>query len=263
MKNVIDLNADLGEGFGQYKLGDDDSMLDIVSSINLACGFHAGDPCIMASTISNAKDKGVVVGAHPSFRDLHGFGRREIHGIPASELSNLITYQIGALEAIARVGGYQLTHVRAHGSLGNMSDSIPEMAEILARSVHAVDPNLCLMTLPGSAADTAATELGMHVVRQVFADRAYNDDGSLVSRRQDGAVIHDADLAADRITQVLEEGFLYSINNKKVEMDIDTVVVHGDTYTSLKMAEKIRVGLEKNKIVIAPFLQSKANSSHV
>ncbi|MGK0292323.1 MAG: UPF0271 protein [Porticoccaceae bacterium] len=262
MTDFIDLNADLGEGFGQYKLGDDDAMMEIVSSINLACGYHAGDPCIMANTISNAKEKGVAVGAHPSFRDLHGFGRREIHGIPANELSNLITYQIGALQAIARTGSYHLTHVRAHGSLGNMSDSIPEMAETLARTVQAVDSNLCLMTLPGSAADFAATSLGMNVVRQVFADRAYNDDGSLVSRRLEGAVIHDADIAADRIIQVIQEGFLFSINNKKVAMDIDTVVVHGDTFTSIKMAEKIRTRLENSGIQISPFSRTNTTSSH-
>jgi UPF0271 protein len=256
MVDFIDLNADLGEGFGQYKLGDDDAMLEIVSSINLACGFHAGDPCIMANTIDKAKVRGLAIGAHPSFRDLHGFGRREVHGIPAAELSNLITYQIGALQAIAGVRGCRLTHVRAHGSLGNMSDAKPEMANVLAATIKAIDSNMSLMTLPNSAAEAAATELGLSVVRQVFADRAYNDDGSLVSRKLAGAIIHNSDLAADRIIQALNEGFIYSINNHKVPMEFDTVVVHGDTPTAINMAEKIRARLDKDGIQIAPFTQT-------
>jgi len=253
MVDFIDLNADLGEGFGQYKLGDDDAMLEIVSSINLACGFHAGDPCIMANTIEKAKVRDLAIGAHPSFRDLHGFGRREIHGIPADELSNLITYQIGALQAIASVRGCRLTHVRAHGSLGNMSDAKPEIANVLATTIKAIDSNMSLMTLTNSAAAAAAAEQGLSVVRQAFADRAYNDDGSLVSRQLDGAMIHDADLAADRIIQALNEGFIYSIDNHKVPMQFDTVVVHGDTSTAIKMAEKIRTRLENDGVRITPF----------
>lgn len=256
MTDYIDLNSDLGEGFGCYTLGDDDAMLDLVSSINLACGYHAGDPCIMASTVNKAKARGINVGAHPGFRDLHGFGRREIHGISDSELRNLLTYQIGALQAIARADGYHLTHVRAHGALGNMSDAIPEMAMVLAQTIKAVDSNLKLMTLPGCAADTAALELGLGVVRQVFADRAYDDNGALVSRRKEGAVIHDADFAADRIIGVLEDGFIRSINGRKLPMNIDTVVVHGDTEAAVNMTEKIRTRLENNGVRIEPFSKS-------
>lgn len=257
MTDYLDLNCDLGEGFGCYSLGDDDAMLELVSSINLACGFHAGDPSIMANTVTKAKAKGVDVGAHPSFLDLHGFGRREIHGIPDRELRNLLIYQIGALQAIARADNYRLSHVRAHGALGNMSDSNPDMAKVLVNSIIAVDPDLSLMTLPGCAADVAAEEAGLNVVRQVFADRAYNDDGSLVSRRLEGAVIHDADFAANRIMQVLEDGFMQSINGNKLLMNIDTVVVHGDTDSAVKMTEKIRTRLENNGIRIAPFSKSK------
>ena len=260
MTDVIDLNADLGEGFGQYVMGDDDAMLDLVSSINLACGFHAGDPCIMANTLIKAKARNIDVGAHPSFRDLHGFGRREVRGIPASELRNLIIYQIGALQGLAKAGDYHLTHVRAHGALGNMSDAEPEMAAVLAQAIAAVDSRLKLMTLPNSAADNAASELGLSVVRQVFADRAYNSDGSLVSRRQEGAVIHDADFAADRIIGLLENGFIESIDGNKLKMDIDTVVVHGDTKSSVKMTEQIRTRLEANGVRIQPFSKTKHGS---
>ena len=257
MTDYIDLNADLGEGFGQYTMGDDAAMLDLVSSINLACGFHAGDPCIMASTLSKAKAKCIDVGAHPSFRDLHGFGRREVRGIPASELRNLIIYQIGALQGLAKAGGYHLTHVRAHGALGNMSDAEHEVAAVLAEAIAAVDSELKLMTLPCSAADRAATDLGLGVVRQVFADRAYNDDGSLVSRREKGAVIHDAGFAADRIIGLLENGFIESVNGNKLKMDIDTVVVHGDTEAAVQMTEAIRLRLENNGVRINAFSKTK------
>jgi len=257
MADYIDLNCDLGEGFGCYTLGDDDAMLELVSSINLACGFHAGDPSIMANTVSKAKAKGIDVGAHPSFRDLHGFGRREIHGIGNSELRNLLIYQIGALQAITKADDYCLTHVRAHGALGNMSDSDPEMAKVLAEAIAAVDPSLSLMTLADCAADKAGIDVGLHVVRQVFADRAYNDDGSLVSRRLEGAVIDDAGFAADRIMSVLENGFMKSIDGNKLTMNIDTVVVHGDTDSAVKMTEQIRMRLENNGVRIQPFSKTK------
>ena len=253
MVETIDLNSDLGEGFGQYQLGDDDAMMDIVSSINLACGFHAGDPCIMANTVNKAKAKGLAVGAHPGFRDLHGFGRREVHGLSASELTNLLTYQIGALQAFTRSSGYQLTHVRTHGALGNMSDSNPDMAATVAKTLNAVDKNLKLMTRPNSAAALAGSQLGLGIVRQAFADRAYNDDGTLVSRRLPGAVIHDADAAADRMIRLLEEGFIYSVNHKKVPLAVDTICVHGDSPAAIKMAELIRTRLENNGVRIGPF----------
>ena len=192
----VDLNCDLGEGFGQYRIGDDAAMLDIVSSVNIACGFHAGDPCIMADTVNKARQRGLAIGAHPSFRDLHGFGRREIKGIPASELRNLMIYQVGALQAIARSCDCAVGHVRTHGALANMSEADSEMATVVAQAIQAIDPTLALMSRPDSATDTVGTAMGLTVVRQAFADRAYNDDGSLVPRKQAGAVIHDADVAA-------------------------------------------------------------------
>ncbi len=255
MADCIDLNSDLGEGFGKYTLGDDEAMLDIVSSVNVACGFHAGDPDIMAHLAERTKQKGIALGAHPGFRDLHGFGRREIYGIPASELENLVIYQIGALQALARSHGQQLSHVRAHGALGNLSDSDSEIAAPLARAVYKADPHLALMTLPGCSADVAATEAGLKVARQAFADRAYNDDGSLVSRRLEGAVISDPSAAAERVIRLVQEGTVKTITGNKLILDARTICVHGDSPAAIAMAESIRTRLENEGIEIRPFTE--------
>ena len=255
MADCIDLNCDLGEGFGNYEMGNDSAMLDIVSSVNVACGFHAGDPDIMAGLARETRQKGIALGAHPGFRDLHGFGRRQIIGIPNDELENLVIYQIGALQALARSQGQTLSHVRAHGALGNMSDSDSEIAAPVARAVFRADPNLALMTLPGCAADIAATELGLRVARQAFADRAYNDDGSLVSRRLEGAVISAPDTAAERVIRLVQERTIKTVSGKKLQLDARTVCVHGDSPTAISMAESIRTCLENEGIQIRPFTQ--------
>jgi UPF0271 protein len=255
MADYIDLNSDLGEGFGKYTLSNDDAMLDIVSSVNVACGYHAGDPDIMARLAEKTRQKGIALGAHPGFRDLHGFGRRQIIGIPNDELENLVIYQIGALQALARTQGQTLSHVRAHGALGNMSDSDSEIAAPVARAVFRADPQLALMTLPGCAADIAATELGLRVARQAFADRAYNDDGSLVSRRLEGAVISDPDNAAERVIRLVQEGTIKTISGKNLQLDARTVCVHGDSPTAIAVAESIRTRLENEGIQIRPFTQ--------
>jgi len=253
MTDTIDLNSDLGEGFGKYSLGNDAAMLDIVSSVNVACGFHAGDPDIMSDLAQKTLRKGIVLGAHPGFRDLHGFGRRQIHGIPDAELEHLIIYQVGALQALARAVGQTVSHVRAHGALGNMSDSDPAVAAPLARAVHRLDPELALMTLPDCPADIAAAGLGLKVVRQAFADRAYNDDGSLVSRQLPGAVIADPRAAADRVLRLVQEGIIESINGTLIRLDARTVCVHGDSTAAVSMAESIRTRLENAGIGIRPF----------
>jgi len=255
MADCIDLNSDLGEGFGKYSLGDDAAMLDIVSSVNVACGFHAGDPDIMAGLAKQTRQKGIALGAHPGFRDLHGFGRREVSGIPAEELENLVIYQIGALQALACSQGQTLSHVRAHGALGNMSDADSQFATPVARAVFKADPQLALMTLPGCAADTAATQLGLRVARQAFADRAYNDDGSLVSRRLEGAVISDPKAAAERVVRLVQEGMIETITGSKLHLEARTVCVHGDSPAAIAMAESIRTRLENEGIEIRPFNQ--------
>ena len=255
MTDCIDLNSDLGEGFGKYTLGNDDAMLDIVSSVNVACGYHAGDPDIMFEMAEKTLAKGITLGAHPGFRDLHGFGRRPVYGIPDSELEHLLVYQIGALQALAQIVGQTVVHVRAHGALGNLSDSDPAFAAPLARAVHSLDPGLVLMTLPGCAADLAASELGLRVVRQAFADRAYNDDGTLVSRQLSGAVITDPVLAAERVLRLVQEGSIRSINGKLLRISAETICVHGDSPAAVAMAEAIRNRLESEGISIRPFDQ--------
>ena len=255
MADCIDLNSDLGEGFGKYSLGDDAAMLDIVSSVNVACGFHAGDPDIMAGLARKTKQMGIALGAHPGFRDLHGFGRREVAGIPAEELENLMIYQIGALQALARSQEQTLSHVRVHGALGNMSDSDFEIAAPVVRAVYKADPQLALMTLPGCAADTAATKLGLRVARQAFADRAYNDDGSLVSRRLEGAVISDPNTAAERVIRLVQEGTIKTITGNSLQLEARTVCVHGDSPAAIAMAESIRTRLENEGIKIRPFTE--------
>jgi UPF0271 protein len=252
MADSIDLNSDLGEGFGKYRMGDDEAMLDIVTSVNVACGFHAGDPDIMVHLSEATLERGIALGAHPGFQDLRGFGRREIHGIPDSELIHLIIYQVGALQALAASVGQQVVHVRAHGALGNMSDQRPEIAAPLAAAVASIG-GLTLMTLPGCAADEAATARGVPVARQGFADRAYNDDGSLVSRLLPGAMITDRDHAADRVCRLVEEGKVESIQGNTIRLDVGTICVHGDSPDSVAMAETVRTRLENRGISIRPF----------
>jgi UPF0271 protein len=255
MSDCIDLNSDLGEGFGIYTLGNDEAMLDIVSSVNVACGFHAGDPDIMAEMADRTRQKGIALGAHPGFRDLHGFGRREIHGIPAGELENLLIYQVGALQALARSVGQTVSHVRVHGALGNMADSDAEIAAPLARAIARADPALALMTLPGCPADLAATEAGLKVARQAFADRAYNDDGSLVSRRLEGAVLSDPHRVAERVIRLVQEGVVETITGSTISLNARTVCVHGDSSAAVAMAESIRTRLENEGIAIRPFTE--------
>jgi len=253
MADCIDLNSDLGEGFGMYALGDDEAMLDIVSSVNVACGYHAGDPDIMARLAEQTRIKGIAFGAHPGFRDLHGFGRRQILGIPSDELENLVIYQVGALQALARSRGQDLSHVRAHGALGNMADSDSSIAASLAQAVFKADPNLALMTLPGCVADVAAKEAGLRVARQAFADRAYNDDGSLVSRSLAGAMIIDPHTVAERVIRLVQEGVVQTITGSTIPLKASTVCVHGDSPTAVAMAESIRSRLENEGIGIRPF----------
>ncbi len=253
MGDCIDLNCDLGEGFGRYAMGDDEAMLEIVTSVNVACGFHAGDPDIMVERASQTLERGIVLGAHPSFDDLRGFGRRRIHGIPAAELRNLIIYQIGALQGLARSVGQEVSHVRAHGALGNMTDEIPEMADTLAGAVASMDSGLALMTMAGCAAEGAARAAGLKVARQAFADRAYNDDGTLVSRGLPGAVLDDAHAAAERVIRLAEDGVVESINGKELRLDAPIVCVHGDSPAAVTMAGTIRTALENRGIAVRPY----------
>ena len=189
---TIDLNCDLGESFGAWEMGNDAAMIELATSVNIACGFHAGDADIMRKTVELAKARGVSIGAHPGYRDLHGFGRRPVPGMKASEIENLVAYQIGALQAIATAAGHKVTHVKAHGALSNVACEDDMTAQAIASAIKAVDPNLIFVVLANSKLVQAGEAANLPMVHEVFADRAYEDDGSLVSRRKPGAVLHDA-----------------------------------------------------------------------
>ena len=250
---TVDLNSDMGEGFGVYKMGDEAAMLKIVSTANVACGFHAGDPLIMYETVSTAKANGVAIGAHPGFRDLWGFGRRPIHGERPDDVMKEMIYQIGALQGIAAAAGHRVTHVKTHGSLANIAAVDEGLALAVARAAKAVDGNLILMVMPGNQLERAGDRLGLRMVREVYADRTYDDDGNLTSRKQPGAVIHDAKLATERVIRMVETHSITAVSGKRLPVSIDTICVHGDNPAAVEMARAIRAGLEAAGVTIRPF----------
>jgi len=247
---TVDLNADMAEGYGPYKMGDDEGMLEIVTSANVACGFHAGDPDIMDKTVRIALTRGVDVGAHPGFNDVWGFGRRTILGDSARTIENLIAYQIGALQAIAHAAGHRVTHFKTHGALGNAMFSDRSLSEAIARAVKAVERDLLYVIPPLTEGESAGMRAGLNVVREVFADRAYTDEGHLVSRRLEGAVIHDPKEASQRVLAMIEDGCLRSTSGKKLPVKVDTVTVHGDTANAVHMAATVKASLLQAGITI-------------
>jgi 5-oxoprolinase (ATP-hydrolysing) subunit A len=249
----IDLNCDMGEGFGPWQMGDDAAMLDIVTSANVACGFHAGDPIVMHDTAKLAKEKGVAIGAHPGFDDLWGFGRRQIRGHSMSELEKQVAYQIGALQACAALAGHKVTHVKPHGALGNMSNDDDDIAMAIGRAIKGVDPDLVYMVMPGRPTERAAHALGLAVAREVFADRTYDDGGNLTSRKVEGAVIHDAGYAAERVVRMVLDREITTVTGKRIAAEIDTICVHGDNPAAVAMARAVRAALEKAGLTVAPF----------
>src|ERR1700692_4286459 len=248
----IDLNCDLGEGFGAWEMANDAAMIELATSVNIACGFHAGDSDIMRKTVELAKARGVSVGAHPGYRDLHGFGRRPFPGMKASEIENLVAYQIGALQAIATAAGHKVTHVKAHGALSNVACEDPMTAKAIASAIKAVDPNLIFVVLANSTLVQAGEAANLPMVHEVFADRAYEDDGSLVSRRQPGAVLH-AKQIADRVVRMVQDGAVVSVTGKVIKMRTDTVCIHGDTPGAVDIARDLRKALKDAGIAVAPF----------
>jgi UPF0271 protein len=249
---LIDLNCDMGEGFGAWKMGDDSAMLDIVTSANIACGFHAGDPDIMFNTSALALEKNVAVGAHPSFLDLHGFGRRQIRGDSPAQIERQLIYQIGAFKALAEAAGHRLQHVKTHGALGNMANDEPELAMAVARAIKAVDPQLIFVVMPGLETEKAGEQLGLPMAREIYADRAYAASGNLVSRKLPGAVIHDSEVAAARVLRMIEEQAITTLDGQRIPVRIDTVCVHGDTPGATVMAQRLRQLLEASGVSIAP-----------
>jgi len=241
---LLNLNADLGESFGPWEMGNDAAMLDVVNSANVACGFHAGDPLVMLETVSTAASRGVSVGAHPSFPDLQGFGRRRMD-VPLPELEAMIVYQIGALEACARVKGMRVTHVKPHGALSNIACADRKVADAVAHAVHRLDPALILLAPAASQLIAAGRELGLPVVEEIFADRAYLDDGNLVPRSQPGAMVHGAEASLKHVMRMVEERALISINGKRIPVNPQSICVHGDNDDAVATARAIREGLLK------------------
>src|SRR5262249_22924545 len=203
--STIDLNCDLGESFGPWEMGNDPAMIELATSVNIACGFHAGDADIMRKTVEMAKTHGVSVGAHPGYRDLHGFGRRPVPGLKSSEIENLVAYQIGALQAIATAAGHKVTHVKAHGALSNVGCEDDMTARAIANGIKGVDPNLVFVVLANSRLGQGGEAANLPMVHEVFADRAYGDDGLLVSRSKPGAVLHDAREIAERVVRMVQD----------------------------------------------------------
>lgn len=253
MSLSVDLNSDMGEGFGAYRMGDDAAMLSIVSSANIACGLHAGDPEIMAQTFSLAKEKGVAVGAHPGFPDLWGFGRRNIP-FSAGEIERLVAYQIGAAQALATYAGHPITHVKAHGALGNLTQQDESVAQAVNNAIKAVDPKLVCLTIALGHQERLAREMGLSCRSEIFADRAYTDEGFLVHRSKPGAVIHDAATAAERIARMVRNGAIETITGRSIVTPIDSICVHSDTPSAVGIAAKVRAGLEDAGITIRNFL---------
>ena len=249
---VVDLNCDCGEGFGPYAMGDDEAMLGLVTSASVACGFHAGDPNIMAATFALAKARGVAVGAHPGFADRAGFGRRRIP-IGDAEIERLVAYQIGAAQALATQAGHTLTHVKPHGALSNIAMAEAGVASAIARAVRAVDRDLAFLAIAGTELERAGTAAGLTTVREIYADRGYGDDGHLVARSEPGAVLHDADEAATRAAAMVEAGAVFALSGKRVPVAIDSICVHGDTPGAVAMARAVRAALERAGIVVRAF----------
>ncbi|KIC15684.1 MULTISPECIES: LamB/YcsF family protein [unclassified Leisingera] len=242
MTRTVDLNADMGEGFGAWSLGDDAGLLDIVTSANIACGFHAGDPDVMAATMKHAVAKGTGIGAHPGFPDLQGFGRRRM-SVPRETLGNMVRYQLGAAQAMARAAGGAVRHLKLHGALANMAAEDLTMARACYQAALSVDPEIIVMVLAGTAQQQAARELGCKTACEIFADRAYNDDATLVDRSLPGAVIHDPAEAGRRMVEMVREGAIITASGKRIETRIDTICLHGDTPAALAIATAVRRAL--------------------
>ncbi|MEU7002950.1 5-oxoprolinase subunit PxpA [Nonomuraea sp. NPDC046570] len=249
---VIDLNADLGEGFGVWRLGDDLALLDIVTSANVACGFHAGDPVTIRRTCAAAVDRGVSIGAQVSYRDLAHFGRREMDAEP-EELCAEVLYQLAAVDGIARAMGGRVSYVKPHGALYNRIVRDPVQAEAVVSAVADYDPALPVLTLPGSAVHAVAAELGVPTVTEAFADRAYTPEGRLVSRREPGAVLHDPAQVAARAVRMAVEGLVTAVDGSSVRVDARSMCVHGDTPDAVLLARAVRDGLLGAGVVVQAF----------
>ena len=245
----IDLNCDLGESFGPWPMGQDAALMASISSANVACGFHAGDPGAMRETVALAKAHGVAIGAHPGFPDLVGFGRREMKTTP-QEVEDFVVYQVAALAGIAATQGVSLQHVKAHGALYNMACRDRGLADAIARAVAMVDGGLILFGLPGSELLLAGASAGLAVAAEVFADRAYERDGSLASRSKPGSVIHDTEAVVARAVRMVRDRDVVAVDGSVIPLEAQTICLHGDTPGAAELARAVRSGLEEAGVEI-------------
>ena len=252
MKPRVDINCDLGESYGAFKVGNDEKIMPHITSANIACGFHAGDPVIMAQTINLAKKHNVAIGAHPGYPDLLGFGRREMQ-LTSEEVKNYTIYQVSALQGFAKVAGVSLQHVKPHGALYNTAAKDEKLSEAIVDAVKALNHNLIIFAPLNSALAKAAVEGGLRVAYEVFADRAYNSDGSLVSRKQPNAIIQEPQKVMERAIKMVKEGTVLAVNGEVVNLgEVHTICVHGDTPTAIELAKALKKGLIKVGIEVKP-----------
>jgi UPF0271 protein len=252
MLTRVDLNADLGESFGPWPMGSDKDLLSVVTSANVACGFHAGDWDVMAGTMAQAVAWNVGIGAHPGFPDLQGFGRRRLD-MSRGSLGNLVRYQIGAAQAMARAVGGRVRHLKLHGALANMASEDEAMARACYEAALSIDPEIILMVLAGTRQEVAARSLNARIACEIFADRAYNDDATLVDRRTPGAVLHDPDIVSRRILAMLEAEAIITETGKHLPTRIDTICLHGDTHSAVELARDLRSALEAAGVDVRAF----------
>lgn len=248
----VDLNADMGESFGLWKMGNDAELLKIITSANIACGGHAGDPDVMEKTFAMASENGVGIGAHPGFADIAGFGRYRMH-LPKGTLQNMIRYQVAAHIGMARAFGHEVRHLKLHGALSNMTSEDAELAEAAYEAALSVAPDLIVMVLACTAQQKAVEKLGCAWAGEIFADRAYNEDATLVDRSLPGAVIHDADIAGPRIAEMVQESAIITESGARIPAAIDTICMHGDTPEALEIARSVRVALEADGVTVKRF----------
>lgn len=253
MTAAIDLNADLGESFGAYTIGDDLALLEVVTSASVACGFHAGDPMVMTRTVRAAAQRGVSVGAHVGYRDLQGFGRRAV-AMPPAELTADVLYQLGALEAIAKANGARVGYVKPHGALYNTAAADPTVAAALVEAVRGFDSGLPVLTLPGCEMWKACADAGVRAVGECFADRGYDAAGRLVPRSAPGAVLHDVDIVVARAVEMATSGAVTAVDGSSVRVDAESMCVHGDTPGAAALAAAVRDGLRRAGVELRSFV---------
>ena len=250
----IDINCDMGESFGPYRIGEDEKTIEYITSANIACGFHAGDPMIMDKTVRLAKEHGVAVGAHPGYPDLQGYGRRNLETFPG-EIRNYLLYQIGALEAFVKASGLILQHVKPHGALYNLAARDEKTAREVIEAVRIYNPELILVMLSGSPGAQMAAASGVRTAQEAFPDRAYLKDGRLAPRSMAGAVIHDVEQVKERVIRILKTGRLNTIEGREISLKADTFCIHGDTPGAWKLAKAIREALKESGLEAAPLAQ--------